>query len=131
MSSLRQARFSGRRALAVVSALVVLLALVVVFSGTFTRSTDIEAQAEQARAEVAARELELAAGEAEQEFFETEEFIRWQARTLGFGQKSQGETLFALPEDAPEPDPITPIGPLAQDEPMAPFDAWMELLFGA
>jgi type II secretory pathway pseudopilin PulG len=131
MSSLRQAPLIGRRALVAVVALAIVGGLVVVFSGSLTRSTDIGAQAEQARVEVAARELELAAGEAEQEFFQTDEFIRWQARTLGFGQKSQGETLFALPEDAPTPAPIRPIGPLDEDAPMAPFDAWMELLFGA
>ena len=131
MSSLRQAPLLGRRALAAVAGLALVIGLVIVFSGSLTRSTDIEAQAEQARAEVAARELELAAGEAEQEFFETDVFIRWQARTLGFGQKSQGETLFALPEDAPAPGPITPIGPLDEAVQMAPFDAWMELLFGA
>lgn len=131
MSSLRHAPRIGRRALVGLVGLTIVGVLVVVFSGSFTRSTDIGAQAEQARVEVAARELELAAGEAEQEFFETDEFIRWQARALGFGEKSQGETLFALPEDAPAPAPIRPIGPHEEDEHMAPFDAWMELLFGA
>lgn len=131
MSVIRQAPLIGRRALVAVVGLAVVVGLGVIFSGSFDRSTDTEARAEQARAEVAARELELAAGEAEQTFFETEEFIRWQARALGFGQKSQGEKLFALPEDAPEPDPVTPIGPIDSDEPMVPFDAWMELLFGA
>jgi hypothetical protein len=131
MSVIRRAPLIGRRALAFVVGLVVLGGLVFLFSGSLDRSTDTEARAEQARAEVAARELELAAGEAEQAFFETDEFIRWQARALGFGQKSQGERLFALPEDAPEPASITPIGPLDAEEPMAPFDAWMELLFGA
>jgi hypothetical protein len=130
MSSLRQVPRSGRRAVTVLAGLGLVVALVVVFSGSLSRSTDVGAQAEQARAEVSARELELAEGEAEQEFFETDEFIRWQARTLGFGQKSQGETLFTLPEDAPEPEPIKPIGPPGEEEPMPPFDAWMELLFG-
>ncbi len=131
MSAIRQAPFFGRRALAVAAILAVATALVVLFSGSLDRSTDVESRAEQARVEVAALELELAEGEAEQALFETEEFVRWQARALGFGQKSQGEKLFVLPEDAPTPEPITPIGPLDVEERMAPFDAWMELLFGA
>ena len=48
---------------------------------------------------------------------------------------SKAKALFievvALPEDAPAPGPITPIGPLDEAVQMAPFDAWMELLFGA
>ena len=131
MSALRRSPLIGRRALATLAILALAGALVVLFSGSLDRSTDIGARAEQARAEVAARELELAAGEAEQAFFETDEFVRWQARALGFGQKSQGERLFSLPADAPTPEPITPIGPLDAEERLAPFDAWMELLFGA
>ena len=131
MSAIRQAPLIGRRALAFVVGLALVVGLVIVFSGSLTRSTDIEARAERARAEVASRELELAAGEAELEFFQTDEFIRWQARSLGFGQKSQGETRFALPEDAPGPEPVTPIGPLDEDAALAPFEAWMEMLFGA
>jgi len=132
MSALRQAPILGRRALLVVLTLAVIVGLIVIFSGSLTRSTDIGAQADQARAEVAARELELAAGEAELEFFESKDFIRWQARVHGFGEKAEGETRFTLPEDAPAPAPITPIGP--QDggaQAIAPFDAWMEMLFGA
>ena len=132
MSALRQAPLLGRRVLSVVLALAVVVGLIVIFSGSLTRSTDIEARADQARAEVAARELELAAGEAELEFFGNKDFIRWQARVHGFGEKAEGETRFTLPVDAPSPVPITPIGP--QDtgaQATAPFDAWMELLFGA
>jgi hypothetical protein len=132
MSALRQAPLFGRRALLAVVALAIIVGLIVLFSGSLTRSTDIGARADEARAEVAARELELAAGTAELEFFKTKDFIRWQARVHGFGEKSEGETLFTLPDDAPLPEPVTPIGP--QDpgaQASAPFDAWMELLFGA
>lgn len=129
MSSLRQAPLIGRRALAVVVALVIVVGLVVVFSGSLTRSTDTASRAEEARAELAARQRELAETEAEREFIETEAFIRWQARVNGWGEAD--EIFFSLPDDAPEPAPITPIGPLVDAEPMAPFEAWMELLFGA
>ncbi len=129
MSSLRQAPLLGRRALAIVVALALVGGLVVVFSGTLTRSTDTESRAEQARAEVLARQLELAETEAEQDHITSRESIAWQARVNGWGKP--GEIRFALPDDAPEPAPITPIGPQDAAQPMAPFDAWMELLFGA
>ncbi len=129
MSSLRQAPLIGRRALAAVMALALVVGLVVVFSGSLTRSTDTESRAEEARAELAARQRELAETEAEQEFIKSRQFILWQARVNGWGKP--GEIPFALPDDAPDPAPIAPIGPQDQAQPMAPFDAWMELLFGA
>jgi len=129
MSTIRHAPLIGRRALAVVISLVIVVGLVVVFSGALTRSTDFEVRAQEARAQVEARKLELAASLEEREFFETEAFVRWQARVHGFGRPN--EKRFVLPDDAPEPDPITPIGPQDTTESMAPFEAWMELLFGA
>ena len=129
MSSLRQAPVIGRRALAAVVALAVVVGLVVIFSGSLTRSTDTESRADEARAEFQARQLELEETEAEEEFFKKPEFIAWQARVNGWGEP--GEIRFGLPDDAPEPAALTPIGPPDDVEPMAPFDAWMELLFGA
>jgi cell division protein FtsB len=131
MSVIRRATLTGRRALIALVGVTVILGLVVAFSGSLSRSTDVESQAEQARAEVESLKQELAAVEAERVFFESEEFVRWQARALGLGKPAEGEELFTLPDDAPEPQPITPIGPQELDEPLAPFDAWMELLFGA
>jgi len=130
MSSLRQVSVHGHRALGLFVGLVVTLGLIGVFTGTLTRSTDIEARAERARAEIAALEARAAAGRAEVAFFSSDAFIRQQARAFGFGRK--GETAFALPESAPDPEPIEPIGP-QQDgaSAKAPLDAWMELLFGA
>jgi type II secretory pathway pseudopilin PulG len=112
-----------------VVALALVVGLVAVFSGTLSRSTDTEARADEARAEVQVRELELAAAQEERDFFETDDFVRWQARVHGFGRAA--EVRFALPEDAPPPAPIRPIGPQDATEAMAPFEAWMELLFGA
>ncbi|MEX1296394.1 MAG: hypothetical protein AB1Z67_09510 [Candidatus Limnocylindrales bacterium] len=129
MSSLHQVPVVGRRALVVVIGLAVTVALVVVFSGALTRSTDTASRAEAARAEVLARQLELEETQAEQEHIKSRAAILWQARVNGWGEP--GETRFALPDDAPEPPPITPIGPPDAAEPLAPFDAWMELLFGA
>ena len=129
MSALRQAPTVGRRALLLALALAVVVGIVVVLSGSLTRSTDVEAQADRARAEIAEIEKRFLAGEKELEFVQTEDFIRWQARVYGLGEA--GERPFAL-EDAPPPEPIAPIGPQdAETEAMVPFDAWMELLFGA
>ena len=129
MSALRRAPTVGRRALLLVITIAVVVGVVVVLSGSLTRSTDVEAQAERARAEIAEIEQLYEAGQRELRFVATEEFIRWQARVYGFGEP--GERPFSL-DDAPSPKPIVPIGP--QDdgaEARAPFDAWMELLFGA
>lgn len=129
MSSLRQAPTIGRRALVVLIGFAVVVGLVIVFSGSLTRLTDTESRAEAARAVLEARRLELDQTEAEREFIKTDEFILWQARVNGLGKP--GEIHFALPDDAPSPAPITPIGPPDGAEAMAPFDAWMELLFGS
>jgi len=129
MSSLRRAPLIGRRALAAAFGLLVVVGLIVVFSGSLTRSTDTESRAEAARAELEARRLELEETEAERDFLGTSESILWQARVNGYGKP--GEVRFALPEGAPTPAPITPIGPQHAAEPMVPFDAWMDLLFGA
>lgn len=130
MNALRHAPLVGRRALAVLAALALVVGIALVFSGTLTRSTDVGAQAAQAQAVVAELEARREAGERELEFVRTEAFVRWQARIEGLGQ--EGERPFALEPGAPAPEPITPIGP-QDDAPRAlpPLEAWMELLFGS
>jgi hypothetical protein len=129
MSALRRAPTVGRRALLLVTTIVVVVGVVIVLSGSLTRSTDVEAQAARARAELAEMEKLHAAGEKELRFVETEDFISWQARLYDLGEP--GERPFVL-DDAPSPPPIVPIGPQDQEGVApAPFDAWMELLFGA
>ena len=130
MNALRHAPLAGRRALAVLAALALVGGIVLVFSGTLTRSTDVEAQAAQAQAVVAELEARREAGERELEFVQSDDFVRWQARVQGLGQ--EGERPFALEPGAPSPEPIVPIGP-QDDAPQAlpPLEAWMELLFGA
>lgn len=104
--------------------------IVFVFAGTLARATELEAQAVQARAEIAALEARAEAGRAEIEFMKSDAFIEQLARAAGYGRK--GEQRFRLPDDAPSPSPIVPLGmrPTGAVDP-SPFEAWMELLFGA
>lgn len=120
----------GRRALAAVVGLALIFGILVVFSGTLTRSTDAEAAEAQARAERDLMAAEVEAGRLELDYVRSDDFIEWQARAFGLG--GPDEQLFRLPEDAPPPDPIVSIGPQEDTAPAkAPFDAWMDLLFGA
>ena len=119
-----------RGAAAVVLGLFVAGGVVFVFAGTLTRATEIEAEAARARAEIAALQRRVEAGRAELEFIESDRFVEQQARAGGFG--SPGERSFQLPEDAPSPPPVVLLGAAGgRDLPATPFDAWMELLFGA
>lgn len=130
MNALRRAPSAGRRAIAGLIGLALVIGIVVVFSGTLTRSTDIETLAEEVRAETARVEAQVVEGEHELEYVASDAFIEWRARAVGFGEPR--EQPFMLPENAPSPEPIVPIGPQAgRARTMAPFDAWMELLFGA
>ena len=130
MSSLRRGPLHGRRAAAAVFGLFVAAGLVLVFSGTLARSTDIAAEATRLQAEIAVLEARVAAGADEIAFFETDDSVPWQARVQGYG--GPGETLFSLQENAPSPEPIPPLGGRTeQRQASSPFDAWLELLFGA
>lgn len=122
----------GRRAAVVVFGLFVAIGLVIVFAGALSRSAQSEAEAARLRLEVSALQTAVAAVEAEIAFIESEEFVRQQARREGMGDRDANERPFELPGNAPSPEPIEPIGgssPAAAKR--APFDAWMELLFGA
>jgi hypothetical protein len=69
-------------------------------------------------------------GILELEFIESDRFVEQQARAAGFGRP--GEQAFSLPEDAPPPPRIVPLGETGRrDLPTTPFDEWMGLLFGA
>jgi hypothetical protein len=129
MSLLRRIPTFGRRALLAVIGLAVAVGIVIAFSGSLSRSTDVGAQAERARAELALIAERHAASEDELEFVQSDEFISWQARAYGMG--SPNERSFQLEPGAPSPAPIVPIGPQGEGSGrLAPFDAWMELLFG-
>ena len=103
--------------------------LVFVFAGTLSRATRSEAEAATARAGVAALEAQVEAGQAEIEFVESREFIDQFARSVDYG--AAGETSFQLPEDAPSPPPIEPVGNRASSgRQPAPLEAWIDLLLG-
>lgn len=120
----------GRGAAALVLGLFVAGGLVIVFAGTLARATELEEQAAIVRAEAAALEERLAAGVEEVASLKDRELLAQEARAISWGEK--GEIAFRLPDDAPSPEPIVPLGSESSDTaPKAPIDAWLELLFGA
>lgn len=130
MSFLRRGPSERRGAAALVFTLLVATAVVLIFTGALTRSTSTEADAERARRELALLEQQRDAGAAEVEFLETSAFVQQMARSIGYGER--GEIAFQLEPDAPSPRPIIPLGSERLGEgAQAPFEAWMELLFGA
>jgi len=130
MSMQRRGLLERRGAAAIVFGLFVAGGIVFVFAGTLARATELEAQAAQARAEIAALEARTEAGRNEIEFIKSDAFIEQQARAAGYGLK--GEQRFRLPDDAPSPPAITSLGTTTGSATAgSPFEAWMELLFGA
>jgi cell division protein FtsB len=130
MSILRSGFLERRGAAAIVFGLFVAGGIVFVFAGTLARATELDQEAARARAEVAALEERLAAGNAEVEFLRSDRFLEQQARVVGYGER--GEQPFRLPADAPSPEPIVPLGGrVDRSVASAPLEAWLELLFGA
>ncbi len=110
--------------------LFVAFGVVIIFIGTLTRATAIEADAERVRAEVAVLQERVASGKDEIAFLDTDAFVEQVARGIGYGER--GEIAIELEPDAPSPQPIVPLGTeSAGGASQTPFDAWMELLFGA
>ena len=103
MSVLRSGFLERRRAAAIVFALFVAGGIVFVFAGALTRATELEQEAARARAEVAALEERLAAGNAEVEFIRSDHFVEQQARVVGYGER--GEQPFRLPMGHPRRSP--------------------------
>lgn len=129
MSFLRKGPFERRGAAGLVFILFVSIGVVLIFTGTLTRSTDIEAEAERLRVDVAVLQARVDAGAQEVAFLDTDEFVQQVARSIGMGER--GEIAFALEADAPSPQPIIPLGSDISDmRSQSPFDDWMELLFG-
>jgi hypothetical protein len=118
-----------RGAATIVFGCFVAVGLVVLFAGTLTRATELEAEAARASAAVVLLEERRLAGDLELEFIESDRFVEQQARAAGFG--GPDERPFRLPDDAPSAPPIPLLGESGSGgAPLAPFDAWMELLFG-
>ena len=106
--------------------------LVFVFAralGDVNRATDKQ---QVIGAEAAILQQRLDADRAELFLVQTDAFQRLQARAYGMG--GPGEVIFSLPQDAPLPQPIVPLGGVQSrsDEPAAvtPLDAWLKILFG-
>jgi hypothetical protein len=130
MDILRRAPLRGRRAAAAVFGLFVVFGLVLVFGGSLARSTEIEAEATRLLAETETLKALVTAGEAEIVFYGTDDFVRWQARAHGYGDP--GERVILLPQNAPSPEPIVPLGSGGGEaQARTPMDAWLDLLFGA
>jgi hypothetical protein len=92
----------------VAGAAVVGVWLVIVFAGILARADELDAtqRAEQADFESLTVHAELA--DREIDFIETDQFVRQAARAEGYG--AEGERRFRLPDDAPPPPTITPLG---------------------
>lgn len=129
MGILSRRSLEPRSAVGLLIGLLVVAGIAIVFASTLTRSTTLEGQVAQESAAVLAMRERTEAGQAEIQFLETDAFVREHARSLGYGER--GEIVFRLRNDAPSPRPIVPIGSgVRTGPPPAPFDAWMELLFG-
>jgi cell division protein FtsB len=124
-------RFRERRgAAALVFGLFVAAGILLLFAGTLARATQLEQQAVRAREEIAVLETRLELGRAEVELMRSDAFIEQQARATGLGAKA--EQPFRLPDDAPSPPPLVPLGAeVSAPDAGSPFDAWMSLLFGS
>ncbi len=130
MSILPSGFLERRGAAVIVFGLFVAGGIVFVFAGALSRATELEQEAARARAEVATLESRLMEGNAEVEFLKSDRFLEQQARVVGYGER--GEVPFRLPDEAPSPEPIVPLGRLTETPVSgAPLEAWLELLFGA
>lgn len=118
--------------LAVILIGVVAIWLVFVFARALSDVDQATTRQQAIAAEAAALQQRLDADHRELELVQTDAFQRMQARAYGMG--APGERIFSLPQDAPSPPPITPLGASAKgadvEQPQTPLDAWLALLFG-
>jgi hypothetical protein len=82
--------------------------LVIVFAGIVSRADELEATADQARRARDMLVIQAELVEDEIEFVRSDAFVRQAAREQGLGEA--GERAFRLPDDAPTPAPIVPLG---------------------
>ena len=92
----------------VAGAVLVGIWLVIVFTGILSRADELEAseQLERAQVEDLATHADLA--QREIEFVATDDFVQQAARGEGFGKEV--ERRFRLPDEAPPPPTIRPLG---------------------
>ncbi len=125
-------QFRPRRlhALLIVIAIVAVW-LVFVFARSMGDVDRATARQHSVAAEAAALQVRLDADHREQLLVQTDAFQAIQARAYGVG--AAGEIVFALPQDAASPPPITPLGATTVKDDAAaesPLDAWLRILFG-
>ena len=126
--------------LAVIGIAIVAVWLVLVFARALGDVDRATARQQGVAAAAATLQAQLDADKREQQIVQTDGFQRLQARAYGMG--APGEVVFTLPQDAPSPAPITPLGGstgatslpggsgASADAPSRPLDAWLRLIFG-
>jgi hypothetical protein len=82
--------------------------LVVVFAGILARADELEASQRVEQEEVESLTIHAELADREIEFVETDAFVQQAARGEGYG--GEGERAFRLPDDAPPPPTIRPLG---------------------
>ena len=92
----------------IAGAAVVGIWLVVVFAGILARADELEATERLEQAEVEALTVHAELADREIEFVDTDAFIEQAARGEGYG--GEGERRFRLPDDAPPPPTVRPLG---------------------
>ena len=122
MPTPRRERAVERRALVVLVALVAGVGGATAISRATSDVIETRAQVEQATALNATIRAQVDAGRREIEFGQSEAYLRFAARGLGYGRGR--EEAFALRDGAPPPPSITPLGAgqaPAQDDVLAGF----------
>jgi cell division protein FtsB len=82
--------------------------LVVVFAGIIARADELDATVQVEQAEVDALQMHADLADREITFVSTDAFVQQAARGEGYGEA--GERRFRLPDDAPPPPTIRPLG---------------------
>lgn len=125
-------QFRPRRLHAILIALgIIAVWLIFVFARALGDVDHATARQQSIAAEAATLQARLDADHRELQLVQTDAFQALQARAYGMG--APGEIVFSLPQDAPSPPPITPLGATTTTEVSAapsPLDAWLKILFG-
>ena len=102
--------------------------LVLVFGRALTDLNEATERADGIRAESAALEARLDAGQDELALVQSDAFQQMLARGYGLGRP--GERAFGLEAGAPSPPLVMPLGSSAAATEQTPLEAWLALLFG-
>lgn len=128
----KRPQFRPRRWHAVLIAIgIVAIWLVFVFARALGDVDHATATKQGIAAEAATLQARLDADHRELQLVQSDAFQRMQARAYGLG--APGEVVFSLPQDAPSPPPITPLGATTTSDVGAtesPLDAWLRIIFG-